>query len=383
MAELAASLTLCAAGDVALGGILEGRLDTRQARQDLIAQVRSGFGDADIGFVDLDCTFDTSGTRPRPEEYAVTAGAAQLELLRELGVDIVSQANNHCFDHGWQSVQATRRELAARGIASFGAGANLSAARAPVILERRGRSVGFLGYASEHPWVDAVAATAASPGVAPLDTAAMLDDVGALRDTVDWVVVSVHWGKEFVHYPPPTGLRLGRALIDAGASVVLGHHPHVIQGIEEYHKGVIAYSLGNFIFPDYPQQRLAFGGVQRESIVASVELAPSGARLAGKQLIRMADSGSLVELAGAEHDRLAADLAGFSEALSRSDYAALWQQQVRSQELRRLWRVLDEEVLQAGWRGGAQRLLSLGWKNVGSVGRSLSEIVLGTGRKSG
>jgi len=164
MSERAHSLTLCAVGDIALGGMLEGRADTRAQREELVAAAQPLFAAADLGFADLDCTFDIEGEPLHPDEYRVTASPDQLDVLEELGVDIVAMANNHSFDHGWVSAQATRKELDRRAIRSVGVGENLADARKPAILERKGLRVGFLAYASAHPWVGAHPAGHAHPG---------------------------------------------------------------------------------------------------------------------------------------------------------------------------------------------------------------------------
>ncbi|MFA6110617.1 MAG: CapA family protein [Candidatus Latescibacterota bacterium] len=382
MVESADSVLLCAAGDVALGGAIEEALDFAQSRAALIAGVRDLFANADLRFVNLDCTFDTTGPPPHPEEYLVHGDPRHLILLAELGVDLLSLANNHGMDYGGASLLATRDHVMRLGIRTVGAGVDLNEAGAGTVLVRHGRRVGFLAYASEHPWVGAIPAGPGAPGVAPIDPERMNEAIARLRREVDHVVVSVHWGKESLHYPPPAVLDLGRRLVDQGADLVIGHHPHVVQGIEVSGRGVILFSLGNLLYPDYPEQRLSFAGPQRESLVVLVRLSSAGAEVAELVPVAMAADGCLARLSEPRRSEALTEVERYSAVFPRADYPAFWQAQVRRAEVRRLWRVLDEEVLNAGWRGGACRLARLGRKNFRSIGRSLAEI-LGRGAGGG
>src|SRR6202012_2271507 len=171
-----------------------------------------------------------------------------------------------------ESLSDTLAAARRAGIALIGAGADIGAARAPVVLERAGRGVGFLGYASVVP--GGYAAGPAKPGVAPLrattfyqqvdwqpgtppkiltfpepaDMDALVADIKALRPQVDVLIVSVHWG---VHFEPQTiadyQYAYAHAAIDAGADAVLGHHAHLLKGVEVYRGKPVIYSLNNFL----------------------------------------------------------------------------------------------------------------------------------------
>ena len=135
-----------------------------------------------------------------------------------------------------------------------GWGENIFEARRPRILEIKGVKVAFLAYTEvgegftytrvPHQW----AATPELPGAAPVRADFLRQDVKTARGEADLVIVSMHWGKEYDHRPTDFQKALGRIAMDAGADLVIGHHPHVIQGIEFRGRGVIAYSLGNFVF---------------------------------------------------------------------------------------------------------------------------------------
>ncbi|MEW6750764.1 MAG: CapA family protein [Candidatus Latescibacterota bacterium] len=375
------SLLLCAAGDVALGGDLQARLQEPRARGQTLQAVREVFATSDLRLVDLDCVLDTAGRPPHPEEYLVSARPEEVRVLLDLSVDVACLANNHSTDYGGESLVRTLGHLQQRGVATLGAGADLEEARRPLVVECHGLRVGLLAYASEHPWVGASAAGEGQPGVAPLRPELMAADVRRLRGQVDSVVVCVHWGKEYLHLPPPQSVSLAHSLLEWGADLVLGHHPHVVQGMEEQDGRVIFYSLGNFLYPAYSSQGLRFTGVQQESLVARVRLSRAGARVEELVPVRLGEDGCLARLAGAEADAFWRAFQSHSAAVRRPDYAALWARHVRQHELARLRRVLRREVVEAGWRGALKRILGLRGKNLVSAGRSLTEIVGGARRR--
>jgi poly-gamma-glutamate synthesis protein (capsule biosynthesis protein) len=169
-----------------------------------------------------------------------------LGTLQLAGIDLVTLANNHVFDYGPEGLLDTIHFLDSVGIKHVGAGANLAEARRPAVFDIRGFRVGFLGYFGGGVF----AATSTRPGVAPRSEAALRSDIQTLRqiDKVDYAVVNIHWGKERGLYPQDWQIKLAHLAVDAGADLVIGHHPHVLQGVERYKNSVIAYSLGNFLF---------------------------------------------------------------------------------------------------------------------------------------
>ena len=140
--------------------------------------------------------------------------------------------------------RTTRELLGSLGAQTVGAGADCVEARRPAIVERNGIRLGFLGYAKPGEY----SCRENRPGAAKLVLDEVRNDIAALRPQVDHVILLLHWGIEFCDYPYPDDVALGRALIDAGASVIFGCHAHVIQGIEQYRHGLIFYGLGNFIY---------------------------------------------------------------------------------------------------------------------------------------
>ncbi len=201
---------------------------------------------SDILLGNLEIPFVEGGSSPvfrdvSPEFRAAPEAAA---ALSHAGFNVVTLANNHMMDFGAGGLRTTMAALESEGIAYAGAGENIEEARRPVVVERGGMRIGLIARAVGRRH----AAGPASPGVAPLDESEILESVKRLSDENDALVVSLHFGMIYTDYPRIEDRDLARRIIGAGAAAVIGHHPHLIQGIESYSGRVIAYSLGEFIF---------------------------------------------------------------------------------------------------------------------------------------
>jgi poly-gamma-glutamate capsule biosynthesis protein CapA/YwtB (metallophosphatase superfamily) len=241
---------------------------------------------ADLTVGNLENTLDRSGP-PRQGDDSFGADPRVMRGLRLAGFDALSLANNHLGDYGPQALTRTIRLLSDARFATFGAGANAAEARRPAIVERGGVRFGFLAFNAigETP-----TARRARPGTVsvrmrprtgpldPGDLASMTADIRTLRKQADVVVVYPHWGQQYTAEAVPDQRRVGRALVDAGADVVIGSHPHWVQGAEIYRGRLIAYSLGNFVF-DMDFSRPTREGVVLELVfwgsqVKAAEFAP-------------------------------------------------------------------------------------------------------------
>ena len=158
-------------------------------------------------------------------------------------------ANNHVTDYGPQGLASTVLAARAAGFLTVGAGKSLAAAREPVIVKIGDRSLGILAYAGTAAYVGSIAATEGSPGVAPLDPEMIVSDVRRLAQRVDDMRVFLHWGCERIRYPDPQQRVLAKRFTAAGATAVIGTHPHVVQGWEFVRHTPIFYSLDTFVFP--------------------------------------------------------------------------------------------------------------------------------------
>lgn len=243
------SVRLAAVGDLLLTGGPKGGVYPRDPA--LIApEVRRVLAASDVVFGNLECTLPGDG-RTIATEPRVIATPELVRAVRLAGFTVVTLANNHafdCFEPGFLQLRTLLDDI---GLRHFGAGMDLDEATAPAVLEVNGLRLAFLGAADEQSGVTQFAAPD-RPGVAPLDMDRLVRQVQELRTRVHHVIVSVHWGEERFLVPSPAQIEMAHALVDAGASLVLGHHPHVLQGLELRGKRAIVYSLGNFFADEVP-----------------------------------------------------------------------------------------------------------------------------------
>lgn len=263
-------MILLAGGDVAAARPLSARVDVWELLEE-----------ADVTFANLETPLTEGGHRAE-KAIALCSSPAMGEELAGLGFDVLALANNHACDYGIEGLIETMETLESAGVRSVGAGRSIEEALQPVIIERAGIRLAFLSFSCTLP--PGFAATSTRPGVAPIrvatrfefdavtsaeqpgtspfartavpreDLRAVTDAVAAVKPRSEFLVVGIHWGvppgwmPEFqgtlAEYQRP----LGRALIDAGADVVVGHHPHCLHGLEAYAGGWIAFSTGNLLF---------------------------------------------------------------------------------------------------------------------------------------
>lgn len=238
------TLRVAAVGDLLLTA---GPLDAPSPQQRL-AGLRSLLGGADVAFANLEGTLAGDGKTVETEPRVVCPDGTP-EAIAVAGVNVVTLANNHAFDCLAAGFRRTREAVERAGLVHFGAGETLDEATAAAIIERNGLRLAFLAGVAGRSGPSALAA-ADRPGVAPLDMDRLTHQVRQLATQVNHVFVSLHWGDERFSVPAPAQIAQAHALVDAGASAVLGHHPHVLQGMETYRGAPIIYSLGNFIADD-------------------------------------------------------------------------------------------------------------------------------------
>ncbi|HVY26203.1 MAG TPA: CapA family protein [Polyangiaceae bacterium] len=211
---------------------------------------------ADISVGNLECPVATVGAAV-DKIYTFRAAPSTLPRLHQY-FDAVSIANNHSGDYGPEAFQETLTRLRAEGLPYFGGGRSLAEAHEPLLLKKRGLTVALLGYDDFHP--RSFEATPERAGVAWAEDEQMALDISRARAAgADVVLPFLHWGWENEPEPCARQRELARRLIDAGASAVIGAHPHVTQGTEMYRGRPIIYSLGNFMFDLLDQPENALG----------------------------------------------------------------------------------------------------------------------------
>ena len=268
-------VTLEAVGDIMLGRTV-GQQVLAKGPQIVFAGVMSVLDSADVLVGNLECVL-TDRSQSVKKSFNLKAPPQTAQALSQAGFAVLSQANNHAMDYGSAGLADTQSTLIQYGIATVGAGLDAAAAHAPVIIQRNGLRLAFLAYVDvlpeksgfdPHTW----AATATSPGVAWADPDQIKADVQAARLQADVVIVFLHGGIEItdvINNISPNQRLEAYTAIDAGAALVIGSHPHVLQQIERYHGGLIAYSLGNFVFDQY-------AGIANASIILRVVLDSDG-----------------------------------------------------------------------------------------------------------
>lgn len=265
--------TLVAVGDILLGRSL-GVLMEESGNYSLPFQnIEREISAADIAFANLEGPF--CGEPPYPDSgMTFRVRPPAIAGLKHAGFAVLSVANNH-FDNGGDAcIRFSLEHLRRAGIATAGAGENFEAAHRPAILVRHGVRFAFLGYTYAE-LNDTPEAT--HPVIAGRHPERVREDVAAALRQADAVIVSLHDGTEYTARVAPETVEFCHAAIDAGAAVVLGHHPHVPQRIEQYHGGWIFYSLGNFVFQQYTppevqtalMARITFTGARVDRVEAT------------------------------------------------------------------------------------------------------------------
>jgi poly-gamma-glutamate synthesis protein (capsule biosynthesis protein) len=237
--------------------------------------VRDDLSGADLAVVNLEMALTERGT-PAPKDFVFRAPMSYADALTHAGVDVAVLANNHAMDYGAEGLADTLTALDERGIAHVGAGMNAAEAYAPLVVERSGLRVAFVAFTAFPN--DSISGFEArsfeagpdSAGVAWLTTESLVAGIEAARQVGDIVIAVFHTGLEFQDAPNADQVFWSRLAIDSGATLLIGHHPHVLQGLELYGGGAIAYSLGNFVFDRDEFDLAAIGsGPQPTAVLAA------------------------------------------------------------------------------------------------------------------
>jgi len=239
----------------------------------IFTDIKPIFEQCEVVFGNLECSLDGDGGTIATEPRVIS----EPELIRGIktaGFDIVTLANNHAFDCLREGFCRTKGQLEEMGIGYFGAGDNLDEAVEPVIMDVKGIRLGFIGAVDRDTGPNRFAESNQC-GVAELVLDRMVKKLRQLKSQVDHAIVSVHWGKERFLIPSPGQVEQAHALVEAGASMVLGHHPHVLQGLEMYRGVPIIYSLGNFVASEVyfsDGDRVTWNRRERTGCILVVEL---------------------------------------------------------------------------------------------------------------
>jgi len=297
------SLTLAAFGDVMLDRNV-GQHFLSAPGDFAMLDISQALSGCDLVFANLENPISRNGTAHAVQKPRVTfrARPENLDILDTLGVKVVSLGNNHMLDYGEAALIDTLKHLDERGIKHAGAGRDYGEANRPLLIEKNGVSLAFISHTLVYS-ASTLAATKTSPGVANPNIKGILKSISTLTSQGHQVIVSLHWGIEYCFYPLPHQRKYAHEMIDAGAALILGHGPHYPQGVEGYGRGLIFYSLGNFIFDEpyffakktfFPRITITNQGAVKHFDIIPVELPNHVPRIMagdrGNKLVRMIES---------------------------------------------------------------------------------------------
>jgi hypothetical protein len=236
-------LTIVFCGDIMLGAEV-GEYIGNTTVADWVKDVSDAWNGADllIGNLESPCVVEAKPIESDRPELVFHAPASRLAELATAGFSAVTIANNHILNCGPLGLRETIQGLNNAGIYHAGAGMNLAEALQPAFMSVRGITVGLVAFCY------GPAATRSSPGVAPHDVGTIRKALNSARAGADFVIAALHDGLEYSDVPPSDTRARFRFLAENGADVVVGHHPHVLQGLEWIGNVCVAYSLGNFLF---------------------------------------------------------------------------------------------------------------------------------------
>ncbi len=288
------TITVAAVGDIMFSGSA-GRLVSAKGPKAPFTSTAKILRSADVTVGNLETALSRRGAPVRGKTFTFRGTPRAATGLKWAGFDFLSLANNHARDYGATALRDTIRTLDSAGIAHAGAGKNRKAAWKPAIIERNGATIAFLGFSQIGP--GNFAATSSRSGTAyTMNRTAVNRAIKAAGKKADYVIVSFHWGIEKDYSANARQVADGRAAIRSGADLVLSHHPHVIQGVEFYKRGLIAYSLGNFVFSPGSTQG-------RDSMILRLTLSPKGVSKVSAVPVRI-NSGRPVVQKGAGAKRI-------------------------------------------------------------------------------
>lgn len=321
-------VTLLLTGDIMLGGEFLNFKDRQNVDYEYpFRSIKSLLEEADIVFGNLECTLSKEGIARKDKTMALYAPPESISALKYLGFNAVSVGNNHINDYGPQGLEKTMEILKENNVPFFGAGRNLEEASQELIVDKNNVRVAFLGYTTDERYVKSVIATQNSAGCVFYDFSRIANDIDRVGNSADIICISLHWGYEYYSYPSHKQVNLAHQIIDAGAHVVIGHHPHIIQGFERYKEGIIFYSLGNFFFPDFYHKngvRHTWPRKSNESIIVRCRI--KDRKINGVEIFPClrGEDYSLVILGGESRQRVISEVTKLSTDIRRDNYKTFW-----------------------------------------------------------
>ena len=369
-------VTLLLTGDIMLGGEFLKFKNEQNIDYDYpFRNLKKVFEEADIVFGNLECPLSKEGVIRADKGSILYAPPNSISALRYLNYSIISLGNNHINDYGEGGLIRTIEILKNEKIPFFGAGRNLKEVNQPVIIEKNGLKICFLGYTTDERHVKSIIADVDTAGCVFYDVQKIKKDIERVKTQSDIICISLHWGHEFYRYPSPEQVVLAHQIIDAGAHIVIGHHPHIIQGFEMYKHGVILYSLGNFFFPNF-RDKTGYLHKWREesnkSIIAKCQVSNGEVEEVEMPFSFMNAEYQVIILDGKDKEEAILGIEEITKELKRNDYQDFW----KNYDKRR-GKELSELEAVTGLPRLLQRMKELGI--IGCIGKVSIKNVKGVG----
>jgi len=303
--------TIAAGGDVMMSRHVGTKI--RESGDDAMPfrKIADIFSQADIAFVNLESPFYDQGDYVT-EGMVFKTEPEYIAGLNLAGIDMVSLANNHMRNRGQSGLIYTMDYLEKNNIKYSGAGRNFNEAHQAGEVEIDGLRIAFLSYTYSDGNDFTSSVSREDPDVAFMDVEQMITDVNLARENNDIIIVSMHAGVEYKHYPNQQQEEFAHAAIESGAELVLGHHPHVVQSVEQYGDGFIVYSLGNLVFDQMWSEDTREGVIARcnfvNSNIENIEFIPIKIEnYSQPRLATEAESGKILRDMGLESDLIILD----------------------------------------------------------------------------
>ena len=251
-------ISLLATGDLYLGSRALPYLKKKHPSYPF-SGIQSYINNADVVIANLESPLTNHNQKYVEKKFLLKAPPYFSDRIKDSGIDIVTLANNHTMDFGIKGLTDTIISLDRVNLPYTGAGMDLKSSRKPAVKIVDGVSIAVLAYNKTYPLEFYSKST--RPGTAPGYPSYIEKDVTEAQKLYDIVVVAFHWGGERIFKPRDYQKKLGRLAIDSGANLVIGHHPHIVQAVEEYGNGLIFYSLGNYSFGFYGNKNKPLEGM--------------------------------------------------------------------------------------------------------------------------
>lgn len=261
------------AGDVIFDSYV-GSLIDREGISPFVSGLEGIFKSSDISMINLETPISLRGVKENDKQFTFRAKPEYINVLTELGVNMVALANNHILDYGIDAFRDTVDLLNSSKIGYAGAGEDVDEASRPLYITVKDCKIAIISSSHVIPFISWTAGVK-KPGVASTyDPSRLLSEIEVARKNADIVVVYVHWGEEMKTTPLSYQKNLAKKYIDSGADMVIGSHPHVLQGLEYYKNGIICYSLGNFIFTNTKKDTMIVNVKITEKKLSEVKVIP-------------------------------------------------------------------------------------------------------------